>query len=49
MFVFGQPWPQFHVLFGEEVSGLGIETNEKRIGKVSFLQNTSLHNFLMSW
>ena len=33
----------------EEGSGLDIETNEKRIGKVSFLQNTSSHNFLMSW
>ena len=26
-------------------SGVGIETNVKRIGRVSFLQNSSLHNF----
>ena len=25
-----------------------LKTNAKRIGKVSFLQNTSLHNFLTS-
>ena len=38
--MFGQPWPQFHVLketeFDVEGSGLDIETNAKCIGKSFF-------------
>ena len=35
--MFRQPCqPHFHVLFGEEGSDFGIETNAKRIGKVFF-------------
>ena len=39
--------PREETEFDVAGSGVGLETNAKRIGKVSFLQNSSLHNFLI--